>query len=97
MANALFQDDPPRLLAYSVKSALAWIQNRQYRNEILQRLVKMYSTLPRPDFINMCQVKAQIQLVKTSSIDFFDQFLVLDLSGRSSKRVGNFGKISQGF
>lgn len=42
-------------ISYAYKIALQLIQNRKFRNAILQLLVKLYSQLPNPDHINMIQ------------------------------------------
>lgn len=49
------QDDTAGMLTYSLKVAMSLIQNRQFRNEILRQLVKLYGELERPDYVNVCQ------------------------------------------
>lgn len=50
------QNDVSGLLAYSLKVCMSLMQNKQFRNEVLRVLVKLYMNLEKPDFINVCQV-----------------------------------------
>ncbi|MGH0168076.1 UNVERIFIED_CONTAM: hypothetical protein FKN15_067447 [Acipenser sinensis] len=43
------------MLAYSLKVCMSLMQNKQFRNEVLRVLVKLYMNLEKPDFINVCQ------------------------------------------
>ncbi|XP_061431023.1 26S proteasome non-ATPase regulatory subunit 1-like [Lethenteron reissneri] len=47
--------DVAGMLSYSVKICMSLIQNKQFRNEVLRVLVKLYMNLEQPDFINVCQ------------------------------------------
>lgn len=51
-----FQDDVVGMLSYSFKVTMSLIQNRMYRNQVLQTLVNLYKNLETPDYVNMCQV-----------------------------------------
>lgn len=51
------QNDVPGMLAYSLKLCMSLMQNKQFRNQVLRVLVKIYMNLEKPDFINVCQVK----------------------------------------
>ncbi|XP_074657663.1 26S proteasome non-ATPase regulatory subunit 1-like [Tubulanus polymorphus] len=48
-------DDVNAMLSYSVKVCMSLIQNRQFRNQVLRILVKLYMGLSTPDYINVCQ------------------------------------------
>ncbi|KAG1692304.1 26S proteasome non-ATPase regulatory subunit 1 [Nymphon striatum] len=51
----LQSDDVSGMLLYSMKVAMSLIQNRQFRNEILRKLVELYGDLEKPDYVNVCQ------------------------------------------
>ncbi|XP_072428502.1 26S proteasome non-ATPase regulatory subunit 1 [Chiloscyllium punctatum] len=51
----LESNDISGMLAYSVKVCMSLMQNKQFRNEVLRVLVKLYMNLEKPDFINVCQ------------------------------------------
>uniref|UniRef100_A0A8C4RSB6 26S proteasome non-ATPase regulatory subunit 1 n=1 Tax=Erpetoichthys calabaricus TaxID=27687 RepID=A0A8C4RSB6_ERPCA len=51
----LESNDVSGLLAYSLKVCMCLMQNKQFRNEVLRVLVKLYMNLEKPDFINVCQ------------------------------------------
>ena len=51
----LESDDVSGMLSYSVKVCMSLIQNRQFRNEVLRVLVKLYLGLATADYINVCQ------------------------------------------
>uniref|UniRef100_A0A4W3I0X4 26S proteasome non-ATPase regulatory subunit 1 n=1 Tax=Callorhinchus milii TaxID=7868 RepID=A0A4W3I0X4_CALMI len=51
----LESNDISGMLAYSVKVCMSLMQNKQFRNEVLRVLVKLYMNLDKPDFINVCQ------------------------------------------
>ncbi|CAB4003994.1 26S proteasome non-ATPase regulatory subunit 1, partial [Paramuricea clavata] len=51
----LKSDDVVGMLSYSLKVCMALIQSRQFRNEVLKVLVKLYLSLKTPDYINVCQ------------------------------------------
>lgn len=42
-------------ISYAYKITLSLIQNRKFRNAILRLLVKIYSNLPNPDYVNVVQ------------------------------------------
>jgi 26S proteasome regulatory subunit N2 len=42
-------------ISYAYKITLSLIQNRKFRNAILKLLVKIYSNLPNPDYVNVVQ------------------------------------------
>ncbi|KAG8201986.1 hypothetical protein JTE90_027458 [Oedothorax gibbosus] len=48
-------DDVVGTLTYSFKVTMSLIQNRMYRNLVLQTLVNLYKNLETPDYVNMCQ------------------------------------------
>lgn len=45
----------PDTISYAFKVTLSLIQNRKFRNAILNLLVKIYSNLPNPDYVNVVQ------------------------------------------
>ncbi|OCT57605.1 hypothetical protein XELAEV_18003248mg [Xenopus laevis] len=51
----LESNDVPGMLAYSLKVCMSLMQNKQFRNQVLRVLVKIYMNLEKPDFINVCQ------------------------------------------
>ncbi|XP_069105242.1 26S proteasome non-ATPase regulatory subunit 1-like [Argopecten irradians] len=51
----LESDDVAAMLSYSLKVCMSLIQHRQFRNEILTVLTKLYMELGTPDYINVCQ------------------------------------------
>ncbi|XP_022093769.1 26S proteasome non-ATPase regulatory subunit 1-like [Acanthaster planci] len=48
-------DDVSGMLSYSLKVTLALLQQRQFRNEVLRLLVRLYMNLAVPDYISVCQ------------------------------------------
>ncbi|KAL6659058.1 hypothetical protein ACP70R_003098 [Stipagrostis hirtigluma subsp. patula] len=42
-------------LSYCIDLSHQYVNHREYRCEILRRLVKIYQTLPNPDFLSICQ------------------------------------------
>ncbi|GBN73970.1 26S proteasome non-ATPase regulatory subunit 1 [Araneus ventricosus] len=54
--SAIMQSDGVvEMLSYSFKVTMSLIQNRMYRNQVLQTLVNLYKNLETPDYVNMCQ------------------------------------------
>ncbi|XP_041353405.1 26S proteasome non-ATPase regulatory subunit 1-like [Gigantopelta aegis] len=51
----LLSDDIPAMLSYALKVCMALIQNRRFRNTILNVLTKLYMNLETPDYINVCE------------------------------------------
>ncbi|XP_060098724.1 26S proteasome non-ATPase regulatory subunit 1 [Heteronotia binoei] len=51
----LESNDVPGMLAYTLKLCMSLMQNKQFRNQVLRVLVKIYMNLEKPDFINVCQ------------------------------------------
>lgn len=51
----LKSDDVAGMLAYAFQVAMSLIQNRGFRNEVLQCLVSLYRGLNIPDYVNMVQ------------------------------------------
>lgn len=49
-------DDMKEILTFSLKVCMSLIQNRQFRNTVLKKLVDLYMSLNIPAFINVCQV-----------------------------------------
>lgn len=47
--------DKEEMLQYAFKVSLTLVCNKSFRNQILQKLVRLYMTLPSPDYISMCQ------------------------------------------
>lgn len=47
--------DVPNMLSYAFKVCMTLIENRQFREEVLRILVKLYRNLEKPDYINMIQ------------------------------------------
>ncbi|RNA28469.1 26S proteasome non-ATPase regulatory subunit 1 [Brachionus plicatilis] len=45
----------PDTISYAFKVTLSLIQNRKFRNEILNLLVEIYSNLANPDYVNVVQ------------------------------------------
>lgn len=54
-ASIMKSDDIAGMLAYAYNVTMSLIQNRGFRNEVLRCLVKLYSDLGVPDYVNMCQ------------------------------------------
>lgn len=50
-----FQDDIVGSLTYSYKIAMQYIEQRKFRDEVLEELVSLYQGLDTPDYVNMCQ------------------------------------------
>lgn len=48
-------EDVPYMLTYSLKVTMSLLQNRTFRNQILEVLTKLYMNLATPDYINVCQ------------------------------------------
>lgn len=48
-------DDVPGMLAYAFQVTMSLIQNRGFRNSVLERLVDLYKQLSNPDYVNMVQ------------------------------------------
>lgn len=51
----LESEDVNYMLTYSLKVTMSLIQNRHFRNVVLEVLTKLYMGLATPDFINVCQ------------------------------------------
>lgn len=51
----IFQDDIVGSLTYSYKIAMQYIEQRKFRDEVLEELVSLYQGLETPDYVNMCQ------------------------------------------
>lgn len=47
--------DVPGMLSYAFRVCMSLIENRQFRDEILRKLVRLYRNLEKPDYINMIQ------------------------------------------
>lgn len=47
--------DVAGMLSYAFKVCMSLIENRQFRDEVLRILVKLYRDLDKPDYINMIQ------------------------------------------
>ncbi|XP_035217424.1 26S proteasome non-ATPase regulatory subunit 1-like [Stegodyphus dumicola] len=54
-AAVMQSDDVVGMLSYSFKVTMSLIQNRMFRNQVLQTLVNLYKNLETPDYVNMCQ------------------------------------------
>lgn len=54
-ASITQSDDNISMLSYAFQVAMSLIQNRGFRNLVLQSLVGLYRGLPTPDYVNMCQ------------------------------------------
>lgn len=48
-------DDIGGMLAYAFQVTMSLIQNRGFRNMVLEKLVELYRNLSNPDFVNMVQ------------------------------------------
>lgn len=48
-------DQPVQSLDYAYKIIMSLVENRHYRNELLSILVKLYTNLDVPDYVNICQ------------------------------------------
>lgn len=48
-------DNMPSMLDYAYKIIMGLVENRHYRNELLQILVKLYKSFAIPDYVNICQ------------------------------------------
>ncbi|MCL4127940.1 UNVERIFIED_CONTAM: hypothetical protein GTU68_019300 [Idotea baltica] len=48
-------DDTVSCLTYSYKIAMQYIEQRKFRDEVLEELVTLYQSLETPDYVNMCQ------------------------------------------
>jgi 26S proteasome regulatory subunit N2 len=48
-------DDVGAMLAYAFQVTMSLIQNRGFRNTVLERLVDLYRNLAEPDYVNMVQ------------------------------------------
>ncbi|KQJ84467.1 26S proteasome non-ATPase regulatory subunit 1 homolog A [Brachypodium distachyon] len=42
-------------LSYCINLSHQYVSHREYRCEVLRRLVKIYQTLPHPDYLSICQ------------------------------------------
>ncbi|KAL4219945.1 26S proteasome non-ATPase regulatory subunit 1 [Mactra antiquata] len=51
----LESEDVNYMLTYSLKVTMSLLQNRQFRNTVLNVLTKLYMGLATPDYINVCQ------------------------------------------
>lgn len=47
--------DIPTMLSYAFRVCMSLIENRQFRDEVLRILVRLYRNLEMPDYINMIQ------------------------------------------
>lgn len=47
--------DVPNMLTYAFRVCMSLIENRQFRDEVLRILVRLYRNLEKPDYINMIQ------------------------------------------
>lgn len=47
--------DVPAMLSYAFRVCMSLLENRQFRDEVLRILVKLYRNLEKPDYINMIQ------------------------------------------
>ena len=47
--------DVPNMLSYAFRVCMSFIENRQFRDEVLRILVRLYRDLDKPDYINMIQ------------------------------------------
>ncbi|RWS22446.1 26S proteasome non-ATPase regulatory subunit 1-like protein, partial [Leptotrombidium deliense] len=48
-------NDMSAMLEYAYKITMSLVDNRNYRKELLKLLVKLYSDLKVPDYVNVCQ------------------------------------------
>ncbi|KAL9232768.1 hypothetical protein vseg_007838 [Gypsophila vaccaria] len=48
-------DNAPRCLAYCINVAHSYVNRREYRQEVLRLLVRVYQKLPSPDYLSICQ------------------------------------------
>lgn len=53
--SILNSTDVPNMLSYALQVCMSLIENRQYRDDVLRILVRLYRNLEKPDFINMIQ------------------------------------------
>jgi 26S proteasome regulatory subunit N2 len=47
--------DKKQMLTYCLKVSLSLLNSKKFQHEVLQVLVEIYSNLPDPDYINICQ------------------------------------------
>lgn len=47
--------DVPSMLSYAFRVCMSLIENRQFRDEVLRILLRLYRNLEKPDYINMIQ------------------------------------------
>lgn len=47
--------DVPSMLSYAFRVCMSLIENRQFRDDVLRILVRLYRNLEKPDYINMIQ------------------------------------------
>lgn len=47
--------DVPLMLSYAFRVCMSLIENRQFRDDVLRILVRLYRNLEKPDYINMIQ------------------------------------------
>lgn len=48
-------DNAPGSLSYCIKVSHSYVNRREYRQEVLRLLVRVYQKLPSPDFLSICQ------------------------------------------
>ncbi|KAE8717553.1 26S proteasome non-ATPase regulatory subunit 1-like protein B [Hibiscus syriacus] len=48
-------DNVLRTLAYCVNASISFVYHREYRQEVLRLIVKVYEKLPSPDYWSICQ------------------------------------------
>ena len=45
------------MLDYSFKVCLSMVQSREFRNQVLECLVKIYLSFKDPDYVSICQAR----------------------------------------
>ncbi|KAK9671468.1 hypothetical protein RND81_12G032000 [Saponaria officinalis] len=48
-------DNAPGCLAYCINVSHSYVNRREYRQEVLRLLVRVYQKLPSPDYLSICQ------------------------------------------
>lgn len=80
------QDDIVGSLTYSYKIAMQYIEQRKFRDEVLEQLVSLYQGLETPDYVNMCQ--CLIHLDKPHEVASILDKLIKNDSLKSEAMVG---------
>lgn len=71
--------DVPSMLSYAFRVCMSLIENRQFRDEVLRILVRLYRNLEKPDYINMIQCLIFLDDAK-SVADILDKLTKSDRS-----------------